>query len=318
MPKAPTFSHLRVADLKIFAKKYNRSVKKPQRIVITGLRKKQLVAAINDKMMNHASTTELMNDYLAMGGSKPVAKPIESKPVAKPIESNPQMPSIEDMKALYGRKLKDTRPSANPQMPSIEDMKALYTKKTDDAQAKAKARRNLILGGKIPPMIDPPKKRIRVSKTAVEEPKKSVTKKSIRVSTKPVKPPKLSVTKPSGVDLKFDDLDEAIRKDRPNILDKTITNYLYLINLISDGNVAKNLNWLINSKKIIKRIYTYPLLRQRDILNAVIVALKAIGAPERITSEYSNFRDDLNLDYFKSVGNKQQVKFWEKRIDERK
>ena len=284
MPKAPTFSHLRVADLKIFAKKYNRSVKKPQRIVITGLRKKQLVAAINDKMMNHASTTDLMNDYLAMGGSKPVAKPIES----------------------------------NPQMPSIEDMKALYTKKTDDAQAKAKARRNLILGGKIPPMIDPPKKRIRVSKTAVEEPKKSVTKKSIRVSTKPVKPPKLSVTKPSGVDLKFDDLDEAIRKDRPNILDKTITNYLYLINLISDGNVAKNLNWLINSKKIIKRIYTYPLLRQRDILNAVIVALKAIGAPERITSEYSNFRDDLNLDYFKSVGNKQQVKFWEKRIDERK
>ena len=293
MPKAPTFSHLRVADLKIFAKKYNRSVKKPQRIVITGLRKKQLVAAINDKMMNHASTTELMNDYLAMGGSKPVAKPIESKPVAKPIESNPQMPSIEDMKALY-------------------------TKKTDDAQAKAKARRNLILGGKIPPMIDPPKKRIRVSKTAVEEPKKSVTKKRIRVSTKPVKPPKLSVTKPSGVDLKFDDLDDAIRKDRPNIQDKTITNYLYLINLISDGNVAKNLNWLINSKKIIKRIYTYPLLRQRDILNAVIVALKAIGAPERITSEYSNFRDDLNLDYFKSVGNKQQVKFWEKRIDERK
>ena len=293
MPKAPTFSHLRVADLKIFAKKYNRSVKKPQRIVITGLRKKQLVAAINDKMMNHASTTDLMNDYLAMGGSKPVAKPIESKPVAKPIESNPQMPSIEDMKALY-------------------------TKKTDDAQAKAKARRNLILGGKIPPMIDPPKKRIRVSKTAVEEPKKSVTKKSIRVSTKPVKPPKLSVTKPSGVDLKFDDLDDAIRKDRPNILDKTITNYLYLINLISDGNVAKNLNWLINSKKIIKRIYTYPLLRQRDILNAIIVALKAIGAPERITSEYSNFRDDLNLDYFKSVGNKQQVKFWEKRIDERK
>ena len=284
MPKAPTFSHLRVADLKIFAKKYNRSVKKPQRIVITGLRKKQLVAAINDKMMNHASTTELMNDYLAMGGNKPVAKPIESK----------------------------------PQMPSIEDMKALYTKKTDDAQAKAKARRNLILGGKIPPMIDPPKKRIRVSKTAVEEPKKSVTKKRIRVSTKPVKPPKLSVTKPSGVDLKFDDLDDAIRKDRPNILDKTITNYLYLINLISDGNVAKNLNWLINSKKIIKRIYTYPLLRQRDILNAVIVALKAIGAPERITSEYSNFRDDLNLDYFKSVGNKQQVKFWEKRIDERK
>ena len=293
MPKAPTFSHLRVPDLKIFAKKYNRSVKKPQRIVITGLRKKQLVAAINDKMMNHASTTDLMNDYLAMGGSKPVAKPIESKPVAKPIESKPQMPSIEDMKALY-------------------------TKKTDDAQAKAKARRNLILGGKIPPMIDPPKKRIRVLKTAVEEPKKSVTKKSIRVSTKPVKPPKLSVTKPSGVDLKFDDLDEAIRKDRPNILDKTITNYLYLINLISDGNVAKNLNWLINSKKIIKRIYTYPLLRQRDILNAIIVALKAIGAPERITSEYSNFRDDLNLDYFKSVGNKQQVKFWEKRIDERK
>ena len=293
MPKAPTFSHLRVPDLKIFAKKYNRSVKKPQRIVITGLRKKQLVAAINDKMMNHASTTDLMNDYLAMGGSKPVAKPIESKPVAKPIESNPQMPSIEDMKALY-------------------------TKKTDDAQAKAKARRNLILGGKIPPMIDPPKKRIRVLKTAVEEPKKSVTKKSIRVSTKPVKPPKLSVTKPSGVDLKFDDLDEAIRKDRPNIQDKTITNYLYLINLISDGNVSKNLNWLINSKKIIKRIYTYPLLRQRDILNAVIVALKAIGAPERITSEYSNFRDDLNLDYFKSVGNKQQVKFWEKRIDERK
>ena len=289
MPKAPTFSHLRVPDLKIFAKKYNRSVKKPQRIVITGLRKKQLVAAINDKMMNHASTTELMNDYLAMGGSKPVAKPIESKPV-----------------------------ESKPQMPSIEDMKALYTKKTDDAQAKAKARRNLILGGKIPPMIDPPKKRIRVSKTAVEEPKKSVTKKRIRVSTKPVKPPKLSVTKPSGVDLKFDDLDEAIRKDRPNILDKTITNYLYLINLISDGNVAKNLNWLINSKKIIKRIYTYPLLRQRDILNAVIVALKAIGAPERITSEYSNFRDDLNLDYFKSVGNKQQVKFWEKRIDERK
>ena len=284
MPKAPTFSHLRVPDLKIFAKKYNRSVKKPQRIVITGLRKKQLVDAINDKMMNHASTTDLMNDYLAMGGNKPVAKPIESK----------------------------------SQMPSIEDMKALYTKKTDDAQAKAKARRNLILGGKIPPMIDPPKKRIRVSKTAVEEPKKSVTKKSIRVSTKPVKPPKLSVTKPSGVDLKFDDLDDAIRKDRPNIQDKTITSYLYLINLISDGNVAKNLNWLINSKKIIKRIYTYPLLRQRDILNAVIVALKAIGAPERITSEYSNFRDDLNLDYFKSVGNKQQVKFWEKRIDERK
>ena len=100
MPKAPTFSHLRVADLKIFAKKYNRSVKKPQRIVITGLRKKQLVAAINDKMMNHASTTELMNDYLAMGGSKPVAKPIESKPVAKPIESNPQMPSIEDHDCL--------------------------------------------------------------------------------------------------------------------------------------------------------------------------------------------------------------------------
>ena len=91
---------------------------------------------------------------------------------------------------------------------------------------------------------------------------------------------------------------KQIRKDRPNIQDKTITNYLYLINLISDGNVAKNLNWLINSKKIIKRIYTYPLLRQRDILNAVIVALKAIGAPERITSEYSNFRDDLKFRLF--------------------
>ena len=268
----PTFSHLRVPALKAFAKKYNRSVKKPQRIVITGLRKKQLVAAINDKMMNHASTPELMRDYQAMGGSKTVAKPIESK----------------------------------PQMPSIEDMKALYAKKTDDAQAKAKARRNLILGGKIPPMIDPPKKRIRVSKTAIEEPKKT----TIKISTKEIKGPKLK--------LNVVDLDEAIRKDRPNLKDNTITNYLYLINLISDGKVSKNLNWLVNSKKIIKKIYTYPLLRQRDILNAVIVALKAVGAPEDITTEYSNFRDDLNLDYFKSVGNKQQIKFWEKRIDERK
>ena len=123
MPKAPTFSHLRVPRLKIFAKKYNRNFPKKQRIVITGLRKKQLVDAINDKMMNYPSTDELMADYIAMGGRKPVDKPVVKKEVAKPVDKpkpklpqrvkedvkKVEMPSIEEMKALYAEKQKKTK-----------------------------------------------------------------------------------------------------------------------------------------------------------------------------------------------------------------
>tara|TARA_R110002020_G_scaffold195424_2_gene396411 strand:+ start:318 stop:1247 length:930 start_codon:yes stop_codon:yes gene_type:complete len=308
MPKAPTFSHLRVPGLKIFAKKYNRNFPKKQRIVITGLRKKQLVAAINDKMMNYPSTDELMADYIAMGGRKTVAKPVD-KPVDKP---KPKLPPRPKAMATLKKAKEDVK---KVEMPSIEEMKALYAEKQKKTKEKQKERRKLILGGKMPPMIDAPKKRILISSESIKS-IKAEPKKTIRVSTKPIKEPKKSVTK-KKVDLKFDDLDEAIRKDRPNLKDKTISGYLYLVNLISDGVVSKNLNWLINSKKIINEISSYPNLRQRDILNAVIVALKAVKAPESITSPYSNLRDDLNLEYFKQVGNKQQIAFWEKRIDER-
>ena len=298
MNTMPTFSHLRVPDLKIFVKKYNRNFPKNKRIVITGLRKKQLVNAINDKMMNHPSTTELMNDYIEMGGKQTIVKnkldisnEIESKPIAK-SETPKKSSSLPEQKKrisqsivkskmpkkpskLPERKTKVSKPIAKSQMPSLEDMKALYANK----QRKTKVRRSLISEGEEVPLVATPRKKFN---------------------------------------LEFNDLDEAIRKDRPNLKEKTITGYLYLINLISDGVVANNLNWLINSKKIIEKIDKLPLLRQRDILNAIIVALKAINAPEEIINEYSNLRDDINLDYFKSKGNKQQVKFWEKRIDERK
>jgi len=358
--KNPTFAKARMPQLKEFVKKYNRSVFKENRIVLTDLTKKKLVDAINDKMLNNSSSPELQEEYNKLAGKikipietkpieekpKPKPKPIEEKPKPKPKPIEPKPPS-NDM-ALILKQLEELRKNEEKRekemselklelqkmksilpMPSIQDMKSLYTKKqleTPQPQPVPKDS-HLMPDGSVMKNKDMPKKEkktIRISSKTLE-PKKEKKKKGKTITIEDNIIKEASDNYKIMLPFSSDDVIKLIEKARPTLKEKTVTAYVYLLNILyteaeNKNSNFTNLDWLFAQSDIEKSISKFPILRQRDILNAIIVILKSIPENVRtkfvipkVIAQYSHTRDDINLKYYKESGNTQQVEFWTKR-----
>ena len=106
---------------------------------------------------------------------------------------------------------------------------------------------------------------------------------------------------------KYGKLKDLIKKEKPNIRDITLDSYLkYLINLHKDIFNSKeftSFNWLNNYDKVMDSIKEKSYLTQRNILNAVIVALNAGKGKTEVIDKYSNLRDNFNKQYLENVAN---------------
>ncbi len=99
----------------------------------------------------------------------------------------------------------------------------------------------------------------------------------------------------------YKDLFKEIEKKRPSLRETSIESYiLYLQNLHKSLGKSKkfdDLNWLKKPEKIIASISDKGYLSQRNILNAIIVALQAVDADEKLVKQYVEQRDKYNNKY---------------------
>lgn len=117
----------------------------------------------------------------------------------------------------------------------------------------------------------------------------------------------------------FKNLETLIKLDRPKLKDSTIRVYMMNIKYILD-NKAKNFDILMSPDRIKEKMKDLPNLRQRDIINAVVVAVKSMINDPDFLLPYENCRDNINLLYFSSNPKKYQkeIKFWIERKKNRK
>jgi len=203
--------------------------------------------------------------------------------------------------------------------------------------------------------VQEPKKTIKVKKEdlKLEEPKKvvksiKIKKEDLKLEDKPKEEPKKVVKikiekpiqakkedevrpieevpkmakKPTRAELNFktfENLQKMIMMDRPNIKESTIKQYMKHIKYILDQN-ADNFDLFLNPDEVKQKMKGLKPLRQRDIISAVVVAVKAMTKNYHFLSEYENCRDNINLLYFKSNPKKyeKEIKFWEERKEKRK
>ena len=128
--------------------------------------------------------------------------------------------------------------------------------------------------------------------------------------------------KPTRAELNFktfENLQKMIMMDRPNIKESTIKQYMKHIKYILNQD-ADNFDLFLNPDEVKQKMKGLKPLRQRDIISAVVVAVKAMTKNYHFLSEYENCRDNINLLYFKSNPKKyeKEIKFWEARKDKRK
>ena len=193
---------------------------------------------------------------------------------------------------------------------------------------------------------DKPKKTIKVKKEDLME-KKTPTKIGLKPEGqrveigeinkgKVVKAPKIEkedevrpkeevprmAKKPTRAELNFktfENLQKMIMMDRPNIKESTIKQYMKHIKYILNQD-ADNFDLFLNPDEVKQKMKGLKPLRQRDIISAVVVAVKAMTKNYHFLSEYENCRDNINLLYFKSNPKKyeKEIKFWEERKEKRK
>ncbi len=166
---------------------------------------------------------------------------------------------------------------------------------------------------------EPPKKVIRKIKIDPQEEKP----KKLKEPPKPEKlkePPKPKKPAKNELNFKsFENLKRLIKLDRPNLMDSSVNQYMKHIKYILEQD-TRNFNILSNPNAVKIRMAKQPPLRQRDIINAIVVAVKSMTKDYHFLAEYENCRDNVNLLYFKSNPKKykNEIKFWEERKKKRK
>jgi len=222
--------HRTLPELKAFVKKYNDHFK----ITVGKVKKADLLNKIDVAMMK-AMSPDLQKGLKAeYNRLKELKKEVKNKVVKKPADPPSTGPSKPAESQRKGRKPKVSEPIPESSMPKKADklperksgkvpkgshkmpdgsiMKDKDMPKSElnigMTSSKVDARKKLILDGKIPPMIEKPKKRIIVSTKAIKEPKKSVTKKE----------PKKSVTKKEPKKTEMDFYNELVKRyDEPTL-----------------------------------------------------------------------------------------------------
>ena len=99
----------------------------------------------------------------------------------------------------------------------------------------------------------------------------------------------------------YENLEENLKKFKPNVRPITIESYIsYLQNLhmhLKGKRNFTNLKWLKNPREILEAISDKSYLSQRNILNAIIVALQSVETDENIIKEYVEVRNEFNEKY---------------------
>lgn len=95
-------------------------------------------------------------------------------------------------------------------------------------------------------------------------------------------------------------LNEDIKKSRPNIKDNTIKQYRMNLNKLKDLFETDNFDFLSNVDKVMDKISNHHFTSQRNFLNAIIILLMALnsdGKYDKLLEEYGTLRDDFNDKY---------------------
>lgn len=154
-----------------------------------------------------------------------------------------------------------------------------------------------------------------------EDLKEDKPKKTIKIKIEKEEVPRMA-KKPTRAELNFktfENLQKMIMMDRPNIKESTIKQYMKHIKYILNQD-ADNFDLFLKPDEVKQKMKGLKPLRQRDIISAIVVAVKAMTKNYHFLSEYENCRDNINLLYFKSNPKKyeKEIKFWEERKKKRK
>jgi len=93
---------------------------------------------------------------------------------------------------------------------------------------------------------------------------------------------------------------EDISKDRPQLKSNTIKQYVINLNKLKKMYDTDNYDFLKKPKDVMDKLSDLHYLSQRNILNAIVVLLRALNSDEKyddLLEEYGKIRDELNDKY---------------------
>jgi hypothetical protein len=93
---------------------------------------------------------------------------------------------------------------------------------------------------------------------------------------------------------------EDISKDRPQLKSNTIKQYVINLNKLKKIYDTDNYDFLKKPKDVMDKLSDLHYLSQRNILNAIVVLLRALNSDEKyddLLEEYGKLRDELNDKY---------------------
>lgn len=93
------------------------------------------------------------------------------------------------------------------------------------------------------------------------------------------------------------EVEEKIRKLRPNLKDNTIKQYETQLKKLQKIFETDNYKFLDDPKKVEEKLSHLHYTSRRNVYNAVIILLLALDKDEKLIEEYGDMRDELNKQY---------------------
>tara|TARA_R110002020_G_scaffold3189_1_gene14591 strand:+ start:543 stop:1505 length:963 start_codon:yes stop_codon:yes gene_type:complete len=109
----------------------------------------------------------------------------------------------------------------------------------------------------------------------------------------------------------YNNLESLLKEERPNVRQITINSYIsYLQNLhlrLTKNREFENLEWLEDFDLIHSKIEFMTYLSQRNICNAIVVALKAVNADIELIEKYADICSSFNQEYHDNIRSQDYV-----------
>ena len=109
----------------------------------------------------------------------------------------------------------------------------------------------------------------------------------------------------------YDNLESLLKEARPNVRQITINSYIsYLQNLhlrLTKNREFDNLEWLEDFELVHSKMEFMTYLSQRNICNAIVVALKAVDADNKLVENYADICSSFNQEYQANVRSQDYV-----------
>jgi len=110
------------------------------------------------------------------------------------------------------------------------------------------------------------------------------------------------------------DINEIIRKSRPNIKPQSIKTYVANIKKISGEKEINNLDFLNNPEQVFSNLKNMKLTMKRNILSSILVLLSAVEIENRLYKIYSDKLLQLTMEYKRQIDKNEktetQIKNW--------